>query len=268
MFLCFRRLQRDYPIEIYLFYAWALSGAVLAIVFLPTADFVFTWETGVLFLLAGIASWIGNYAYNQSFKSQANLGYVEALSSTRIAITFVASVLYFGGNSSLSHIAALFGVVVGVVLVTEPQPSRKWRSVRQNWIWLALLSGTMFATLAIVNKWLFSEGIPPPVATTAFFFVAAFLYGSTAIARSKSFRLKRNVGIIVLAGAFAATANLALFSSYDLAPNLAYPVAISNSRMVLLYIISLVLGSDRFELARGVGILVTFVSVLVLSYGG
>lgn len=265
MFFCFRRLQRNYPIEVYLFYAWIISGIFIGAVSLPSQHIDLNGMTLLLLAGAGVASWIGNYAYNVSLKQQPNLGYVEALSSTRIAIAYVVSLLYFGSHSTIPHFLALLGVVCGLVLVAYSKRPTKSRT-SLAWIVWALLSGVMFAVLAILTKLTLAMGLSAPAATAIFLMVAALLYGLTAIANGGSFRLREDWRILALAGLLAGVANFTLFLSYGAAPNLAYPVAISSSRMMVLYIFSQESARiTAWDIRHGLGVLITFVSLVVLT---
>ena len=65
--------------------------------------------------------------------------------------------------------------------------------------------------------------------------------------------------------ALSAIGNAAFFSSLAAAPNLAYPAAIDNLRIILLYLAALIVGTDRLEPTRGFGILLTFACAVLLA---
>ena len=265
MVLCFQRLRRNYPVEVYLFIVWTISALILLITYPPFVAIGQNLKLIPLIILAGISSWLGNFAYGISLEKQSNSGYVEATSSIRVGITYFTSLIFLNSRFDLIHFLALIGIIIGITLVgiSPPQDSKV---IKSNWIWWALLAGIMFSALAIINKIIFIGGILPAQATSAFFGIAAIMYSISAYKRYGFIRPKNDLVILLIGGFFAATGNIALFSSYNLAPNLAYPVAISGSRMVLLFFISiLILRDKKINIMKSSGVLITFISVLFLS---
>jgi drug/metabolite transporter (DMT)-like permease len=260
---CLKKLQDSYPIEVYLFYIWFLSSIFLAFPSFPI-DFKQFGPFIVLFIiLAGFFSWLGNYSYNVSVKLQSNLGYVEALSSIRIGISYLAAIIFFDGQFKLIKLVAILGLVFGVFLVTNKSGSKE--NSRKQWAVWGALSGIFFAGLAISTKITFIKGVNPAITTCLFFLVASFLFLGTSIKRRSLTLPNKKPILLILASIFTAVGNFALFYSYKYAPNLAYPIAISNSRVIILYLVSIVLGSEKFELKRGIGILIAFASAFMLS---
>jgi uncharacterized membrane protein len=59
--------------------------------------------------------------------------------------------------------------------------------------------------------------------------------------------------------------NGALFVAYAKTPNLAYAIAIDNSRIIILYVIGLLMSNERWQFSKAVGVILTFVGILLLS---
>ncbi len=267
MFFCFKRLQDTYPIDTYLFYAW-LGGAV-CFGFLAMRDgvdpeLIRNPEIALALGAAGVASWLGNYFYNIGISKQGNLGYVEAVSSIRLAIVYAASLLILGSHFEASRLVALLLAVTGMLFLIG-KPINQPKAAQRDWFMWALLSGIMFALLAIANRYVNENGIHPYSALAIWLFIASALYAASAAAKKHSLSLSRDKHIVVLATIFSTLGNAMLFLSYRDAPNLAYPTAISYSRMVLLYVISIVTRADQFRMRSVIGIVLVFASVVLLS---
>lgn len=100
--LFFQRLQRLYPVRVYLTWVWLGAALLLALVFLRPADIPSIQANIVPLLVAGLCSWGGIYTYNRAIKLQTNLGYIEAVVALRIAITYVFSICNACWGSSAS----------------------------------------------------------------------------------------------------------------------------------------------------------------------
>lgn len=260
---CSKQLQDFYPIEVYLFYIWSLSSIFLFFISFPIELTKLVPFILLFIVLAGFLSWLGNYSYNVSIKLQANLGYVEALSSIRIAISYLVAVFFFDGQFEVVKLLAICGLVFGIFLVTNKPGIKK--DAGSKWAIWGAFSGVFFAGLAIATKVTFINGINPATTTFLFFFVASILFFGTAVKKGSFALPKKKTGLLIIAGFFTALGNFALFYSYKYAPNLAYPIAISNSRVIILYLVSLILGSEKLELKRGIGIFIAFISTILLS---
>jgi uncharacterized membrane protein len=217
-----------------------------------------------MIVTGGCATWLGNYSYGISIKKQPNLGYVEALSSIRIGLTYFSSILFWDGEFRLIKLFALVGLTFGILAVTNDSNQKDQRISTLWWIW-GLLAGLMFALMAILSKVLSERGLNSTASIALFLGVAAIINLSISIKNSTLvFPYNRKV-YIVLAVIFAAVGNYTLFWSYQIAPNLAYPIAISSTRVLLLYIVSLISRADKFDLKRGLGLAVACISTILLS---
>lgn len=265
MFLCFKQLQRTYSIELYLFYTWLFSSIVIGAIYIPIHFPRLNWLLVCVILLAGVASWLGNYAYNIGLRQQPNLGYVEALSSTRIALTFLVSITLLGSEIEYLKLFALCTLVLGVFLVSKNSSNTKRTVSGKSWVLFSISAGVFYAILALFTRFSINLGITAPIFTSLFLFAAAILYGITSVISKKISLPKKSIGLLLVTVLFATFANLFLYLSYEYAPNLAYPVAISNGRMVILYLAALIIGTDKFDIIKGIGVVIVFVSVILLS---
>lgn len=265
MFISFKRLQQYVKIEVYLFYAWLISSFVIGLIYIPKYRVPIDGVFIIIVLVAGFLSWIGNYAYNYSISMKPNMGYIEALSSSRIGITFVASILFFSAKFELIRAIGLVGLTIGCYLVTS-QSKKGETTIKRTWVIWSLLSGLCFAFLAILSKVTSFINIQVPIFTSLFLFVASFFYLATCLQKKYSILVPiKHFPLMLLSSVFAVFANLLLYSSYELAPNLAYPVAISNGRIILLFIFSLITGKENINNQKIVGIVLVFFSAIALS---
>lgn len=264
-FSLFQRLQKTYSIQVYLFYAWMIPSISLGILSLPAHGIPLSWVTIIPLVLAGVASYIGNGSYNLSISRQPNLGYVESLSSIRIALTYIFSLFYLSSEFNWIRLVALVGVTLGVVIVAGRKTSASNASVQSGWATSGIIAGVMFAVLAVTSRFAFANGVDSIAGTSVILLIAGLLYGGEAIVRKRELKPSKDVLILILVGILGTVGNAALFDSYSRAPNLAYTTAISSSRMILLYLLSLAKGSDKLDLIRATGIVVTFISVIFLG---
>lgn len=262
--VCTKKLQEDYDVEVYLFYVWLLSSFFLYIISFPVEFQIITPYVLLVVFFAGMMSWLGNYAYNISMKLQPNIGYVESLSGIRVAFAYVIAVVFFDGKIELTKIFAIVILMTSVFLVAnEPQKTKEVFDVK--WVIWAGISGLFFAALAVSTKIVFLRGAEPATVTCLFFFVASIMFLTTSI-QKRSLRFpSKKIGILLLAGLLTSIGNFALFYSYKIAPNLAYPIAISNSRIILLFIFSLIRKQENLNATRTVGVILAFVSIMLLS---
>ncbi len=262
-FLGMKRLQKTYPIPVYMAYVWLGSSVILGILFVrPTTSL--TIANGILLIVAAFASWAGMYVYNLAIKQQPNIGYVEALSSIRVAIVYCVSLWFFDATFELSKLLAVIGIVTGVLLLTGFRSLGRQTSGK-TWILWGFLSGVMFALLVVCVKVVTMRGLDARASTAILLFFSGVIFVVSAIGSGKSLRPSGDLPVISLVIAVSSLGNAALFMSYSDAPNLAYPTAISNSRMILLYIVALVTKSDKLELSKAFGIILAFTGVALLS---
>jgi len=265
MFISFKKLQQNVKIEVYLFYAWLISSIVIGLIYFPE-----DWSSidGLFFLIvlaAGFLSWLGNYAYNYSISMQSNMGYIEALSSARIGITFIASLIFFLDKFDLIRALGLIGIICGCYLVTAESKNVDTKTKR-TWVIWSLLSGLCFASLALLAKITLSLNLQVPLFTSLFLLVAAFFYLISCIQKNYCILIPRkHIPLVLLSSVFAIFANLFLYRSYAIAPNLAYPVAISNGRIILLFLSSFVMGNENINIKKLIGIVLVFISAIALS---
>lgn len=265
---CFQRLQKHYPIDAYLFICW-LSTAILLPVLYPPSSFVIHLKfwTWIAILSAGIASWIGNYTYNVSINKQINVGYVEALSSTRIIGAFFLSFAFLAGEFDWVKFLAIIGVVVGVFLVSGSSLRKKQGSDQKDWRVWALYSGAAFSVLAACSKYVFNQGVDFIIGTSLILIIASCIFGISLSKRRqlKSLFRPSKPYLLLLAIVFATIGNGALFYSYSVTPNLGYTTAISSSRMIFLTLISTKMNGAQFDFLKFAGVVLAFISIVFLA---
>jgi uncharacterized membrane protein len=262
-FMLMQRLQKTNEIRNYMAYIWTGAGILILLLYLKSVHIPNLVQQAPILIMGGIASWAGMYAYNLSVRYQPNLGYIEALSSIRVVIVFFVSIIFLDAEFELYKLLALVGIVIGVTLVTGVQDT----GVSQNKLWVlwAIVSGVMFSVLIICSKFVFSSGVISPLVTASILIIAGFIFIISANKSLLDFNFSNDTFVLVLAIACSTIGNLAYFRSFNSAPNLAYAVAISSTRMILLYGMALILGNDKFQKLRTVGVIITFIGVVLLG---
>lgn len=262
-FLLMQRLQKSYEISVYMAFVWTGAGVLLCLFFLRTENLPLLIRYCPILVLGGIASWAGMYAYNLAIQVQSNLGYIEAISSIRVVIIYGVSIIFLNTGFELIKLLSLTCVVIGVFLVTGIQDSSTAKN--RVWIFWGFLSAIMFAILIICSKLALSNGLSAPLVTAAILFIAGLIYAISAYFTTQKFSLSNDFPVLLLTIALAAIGNVAYFNSFNSATNLAYPVVISNTRIIILYAAALIMGHDKLRKLQALGVIITFIGVVFLA---
>ncbi|MAU09594.1 MAG: hypothetical protein CL607_07225 [Anaerolineaceae bacterium] len=272
--LSFQRLHKLLPITTYMAYVWLGSAALLAIVFLRPEHFAAIGANWLPLVLAGASSWIGNYAFNQAIKTQNNIGYIEGIITIRTAITYVFSLVAFSAPFDIAKLVGVVVVTFGVLIISESLPfqakstpiPKASANDRFGWLAWSLLAAAMFTVLTIFVRYATDGGVSGEVAIVVVLLVAGLMFISQGTVERTSFVIRRkHILILLIAIACATIGNAADFISYANTPNLAYSIAISNTRMLILYIVGLTLFSEPFQRLKAFGIALTFVGVIFMA---
>lgn len=263
--LAFQQLQRHYPIPVYMTYIWWGAALILAVIFLRPADFPTITTNLIPLALAGLASWTGIYCLNRAIRVQTNIGYIEAVIALRIAITYVFSLAALQAPVDGVKLAGVVGITFGVLAVAGAL-NLHLSEFRLEWLKWALTASLLFTAMTIFIRAATDGGAGAEVSTVVVLVVAGSLFCLSSIVSKKSLRLEtRHLGLVAGAIVLAAIGNAANFIAFQLAPNLAYAVAIDNTRMIILYVVGMLLFSERLQRLKAAGIALTFVGVILLS---
>lgn len=258
-----RRLQRSYPIPVYMAYVWLGAGAIIGLLFIRTTE---TLNPLTLLLVVGAAlgSWAGMYAVNRAIGLQPNVGYVDAVGTLRLGLIYGVSIVVFGAVFEPLKLLALAGGVVGVALIVGLKRDPTVSADRRWVIWL-LFSILCFTLLFVCIRLATQRGLDARAATSLVMLIAGALYVATAVRGGHSLRLSTDRPMILLTIVFATIGNIAFFTSLVSAPNLAYTDAVVNLRLIILYAAALIMGADRVQPARALGVAVTFGCAVLLG---
>jgi uncharacterized membrane protein len=278
--LMFQRLQKHYPVTTYVTYVWFGAALLIGLIFVRPSDFAAVMANSIPLILAGLTSFFGIFAYTQSIKLQSNIGYIEAIVAIRTAITYVFSLMVFNAPFELVKLIGVIGVTLGVLAVAEafpikrenkivamPLPQTANKSALQfGWLIWAFIAAAMFTLLTIFVRLATDNGARAEVSLVVVLIVAGLLFFTWGVTEKRSFVIARpHIILIVAAIAFATIGNVADFISFQKAPNLAYAVAVSNTRMIILYILGMVLFAEKLQSIKAIGIILTFIGVIILS---
>ena len=263
--LVFQRLQKHYPINSFMTWAWLGATAVLAVLFLRPAHIDAIARNIAPLVLSGIASMVGNYAYNRAIRLQGNIGYVEAVMSWRLIITYIYSLLLLEAAFEPWRLAGMILITAGVVAV-----SGAWRisvkEIRIAWLSWSLLGGLAFALVSIFARFANDDGVSGEISLIVVLLVAGISFLFAAVGEKSSLRIKLAHGHLIAAVIFCAVVgNAALFIAYAKSPNLAYAIAIDNSRIIILFLVGLAMFRQSWSIAKVAGIVLTFAGILLLA---
>ncbi len=263
--LVFQRLQKDYPINTFMSYAWLGAAVVLAILFLRPQHYQAIGRNLLPLILSGIMSMTGNYAYNRSIRLQGNIGYVEAVMSYRLILTFVYSLIALGAVFEGNRLLGMALIAAGVLAVSGSF-RMNMKDIRPAWVSWALSGGLSFALLSIFARFANDDGVSGEVSLIVVLLVGGIGFLAGALREKSSLKIDlKHAWIIIAVIACAVVGNAALFVAYAKASNLAYAIAIDNSRIIILYIIGLTIFSETWMRAKAVGIALTFAGIMLLG---
>ena len=263
--LVYQRLQKHYPINTYMTWAWLGATAVLAALYLRPEHLDAVARNMVPLVLSGLSSMAGNYAYNRAIRLQGNIGYIEAIMSWRLVMTYIYSLLLLGAAFEPLRLAGMVLIIAGVLAV-----SGAWRmrasDVKIAWLGWALLGGFFFALLSIFARFATDDGVSGEISIIVVLLVAGLGFLGGAIGERSSLKIRfTHVHLIVAVIIFAVVGNAAQFVSYAKTPNLAYAIAVDNSRIIILFLVGIALVSQSWSRAKALGIALTFAGILLLA---
>ena len=263
--LVFQRLQRHYPINTFMTWAWLGATLALAILFLRPTHIEAIARNIVPLILAGVASMVGNYGYNRAIRLQGNIGYVEAIMSWRLIITYFYSLLALHAAFEPLPLAGMVLIIAGVLGV-----SGAWRMRASDigiaWLSWALFGGLSFALLSIFARFANDDGVSGEVSLIIILLVAGIGFLGAAIGEKSSLKIRfAHSHLIVAVITCAVLGNAAQLVANAKAPNLAYASAIDNSRIIILFLIGLMMFSRTWNRAKAIGIALTFGGILLLA---
>lgn len=263
--LMFQRLQKHYPINTFMTYAWLGAALVLSILFLRPEDFDAIGRNMLALILSGITSLTGNYAYNRAIRLQSNIGYIESVMSWRLILTYIFSIVVLNAAFEELRLVGVLLIVAGVIAVSGAY-RMNLKDISWDWLNWALLGGLSFGLLTIFVRYANDDGVRGEVSLIIVLIVAGIGFLVAALHEKSSLKIERqHLWLYAAVIAFAVVGNGALFVAYAKTPNLAYAIAIDNSRMIILYLIGLVLFAERWQWVKAVGIALTFGGILLLN---
>lgn len=194
-----RRLQRSYPIPVYMAYIWLGAGTVIGAIFEPL------------------------------------------------------------------KLLALSGIAAGVTLVVEVGRGESQKESGRHRVMWQLFAVLCFTLLFGCVRMAMASGADARVVTALVMLTAGMLYVASAIRNRQSLYPSNDRPMILLTIAASAIGNIAFFTSLASAPNLAYTDTIINLRLVILYVITLMMGADRLDAVKALGVALTFGCAPLLS---
>ncbi len=263
--LAFQRLQRHFPIKVYLAYVWLGAALMLGLFYFRPSTLPEIGNNIWPLTLAALSSLGGIYTYNQAIKVQSNIGYVEAVAAIRIAITYIVSMILFQAVFDIVRFIGIGLTTYGVYLVAG-QFKFERRDFQFDWVGWALASGIFFALLTVFVRYATDGGVSAQVATVFVLLLAGIVFLLSCIPDKTPLRLPTNRLWLVLVAIFSASiGNATEFIAFETTPNLAYAVAIDNTRMIILYLVGILLFSDSMQRSKAIGIVLAFLGVILLA---
>lgn len=263
--LMFQCLQKHYPINTFMTYAWLGATIVLGILFLRPESFAMIARNVPALCLAGVTSLTGNYALNRAIRHQSNIGYISAVMSWRLILTYVFSIIALNAVFEAVRLAGVVLIACGLIAVSGVYRLNR-SDIHLDWLNWALVGGLSFGLLTIFVRYANDDGVSGEISLIIVLLVAGIGFLLAALHEKSSLQIQsQHIGLYLAVIAFAVVGNAALFVAYAKTPNLAYAIAIDNSRMIILYLIGLVLFNEQWHWVKAIGLMLTFSGILLLS---
>ena len=259
-----RRLQRSYPIPVYMAYIWLGAGALIGLISVRTGEEIMEVNWPCV-LGAALGSWAGMYAFNRAICLQPNLGYIDAVGTLRLGLVYGLSIALFGAVIEPLKLVALSGIALGVILIVGVQQGGSPVEGDRRWVTWQLLAVLCFAALLICVRMATSNGSDARVVTALVMLTAGLLYVASTLHSRQSLYPAKDRALLLLTIMASAVGNIAFFTSLASAPNLAYTDAVVNLRLVILYGVALVTGVDRLDIPKALGVALTFICAALLG---
>ncbi|MCS7260091.1 MAG: hypothetical protein NZ765_04825 [Anaerolineae bacterium] len=259
-----RRLQRSYPIPVYMAYIWLGAGALIGLVSIHTGEEIggVNW---LCVLGAALSSWAGMYALNRAIRLQPNLGYIDAVGMLRLALVYGLSLAFFDAVFEPLKLVALLGIALGVLLIVGVQQVESRAESNRWWVIWQLLAVLCFTTLLTCMRIATTDGTDARVVTSLVMLIAGFFYVASALYGRQSLHPARDRSLLFFTIIASAVANIAFFTSLASTPNLAYTDAVVNLRLVILYGVALATKVDRLDPTKALGVALTFIGAAFLG---
>ena len=183
----------------------------------------------------------------------------------RIVLAYVVSLFLFDATVDLKRLLGVIFVTIGVYLVAERIRFQR-DAFQLEWVSWALAAGLFFGLLTVFVRLATDGGVSAQVTLVFVLLVAGLIFLVGCITDKTPLRPPTSrLWLIAVAILFAIIGNAAEFISFETTPNLAYAIAIDNTRMIILYVISLFMFTESLQKVKAVGIGLAFVGVLLLG---
>ena len=162
-------------------------------------------------------------------------------------------------------LAGMVLIIAGVLGVSGAWHMRA-SDIGIAWLSWALFGGLSFAMLSIFARFANDDGVSGEVSLIIILFVAGLGFLGAAIGEKSSLKIRLAHSHLIIAVIICAVlGNAAQLIANAKAPNLAYAIAIDNSRIIILFLVGLVLFSQTWNRTKAIGIALTFGGILLLA---
>lgn len=117
---------------------------------------------GILFFQAFFLSYIGSIAGYIAIGKAPNAGYSLVIQKSYSIYTSIAAVFLFNSVLSIYKFIAILIILICTAIISITR-GKKINVVNYSWVIYSFLAFFCFGTSSLVNKYVFSQGIPPSV---------------------------------------------------------------------------------------------------------
>lgn len=243
------------PTPLYLVYALVMGSSLS--VTLP--------QLAVLALSSLFLSWLGNWFSLKSIEGSPNPGYSLIISKSYVVFTSLASVYLFSSPLSLQQSIGI-GVIIlfsALIILSEKRQEKQVASMR--WVWLAFGAFFCWGGLALVSKYLLSEGVS--VAARLLYmhvFVTLILYLEMYWRKLPLLLSRPELKIMLPIGVGGFCFNLFMQLGFQFAPNPGFVNAANAASISLVAILAALFFKDELNGKKLFGIIGVTVGMLFL----
>lgn len=230
--------------------------AYLIIVLSQHLSLIISFRHLILIMISSFFfSYLGNLFSLKSIKIAPNPGYSLIISKSYVVFTSVAAVFLFNSSLTFKSILPILLIVVFSSLIVSEKKSVQKHNLSKTWLFYALISFFAWGFLALMDKYLISQGVNILARLFYLSLFVSLMFLSDIKKKSINFSLTKSQWLtLILLGVFGFLFNYYMLLGYKLAPNPGYINAVNAASISLLTLLSAYFFHDELNLRKLIGI--------------
>jgi drug/metabolite transporter (DMT)-like permease len=242
-------------INTFMFLTPAIPVAYIFVLFTNSTIAISFYHLLFIFVGTYFFSYLGNVFSFIGIKEAPNSGYSLVIQKSYAIYTAIAATFLFGSRLSFQAILSIIIIVLFTAIIMINRAKEK---TMKNYVWLkySMLAFFMFGNLALLSKFMQSQGVEP--ATFAFYvFLFNGIFNGIALYKNKksvNFKLSNTTWLLLaLTGISNGIFNISMFQAYKIAPNIGYVNIINSASVTAITFLSAYFFKDKLTIEKVIG---------------